>query len=551
MTERYGKLLRNAIWIGLLLLVAFPIQFTRYTDLAAEPATVLWTVRNAIQVTLMLAWGVSLKRRIMNKTVRRMLIAVAALLTFWLIVRLCKWEYTLGEMDTLGRYCWYGFYIPMVMVPLLGVFIVDHIGKAEHYHCPRWMMLLYIPGVLLILGVFTNDWHRLAFEFPKGIEYYNRHYTYGVVYYLVMAWFVALGFYFVVMLLRKCRVPGSKSFQKLPLVIMILAVVFWTVYCLGVRECDLTAIDCFIITMLLESAIQGGLIQANSGYDALFRMSAYPIQIIDHKGNICYCTENSTVPAASDILQARVAPVHKGDTVLYCQSIRGGFVLWQDNVEQINEATEKLAKRREELSRSNQLLAAELELQANRAKAEEMMRLYDQVNRDVMTQMTKVAELLQQAKSGVCDSRYALSKVCVLSAYIKRRGNLVFLQNQSSVPLRELEYCLRESLDNLRLYGTYTSMEANVSGEVPLQYICEVYDWFELVLEQCLDHITAVLVHLSGDNGALRLRLQIGCDGLVPESLSAAVPVQTAQVSCQIEDEDVIWNLCMSKGGDA
>lgn len=216
---------RFAITAVAALLIAFLIQFTKYLPWPAELLAALWTVRNGIHLTLMLMWCISLGRRIISKPVRHMLIAVGALLAFWLMVRTCKWEYLLSQQDLLGRYCWYGYYVPMILVPLLGVFIVDHIGKPEGYHCPVWMMLLYIPAGGIILGVFTNDLHQLFFTFPQGAENYNSIYGYSILYFIAVAWFVALGFYFVLMLLKKNRVPGSQGIQKLPVAIMSGAVV--------------------------------------------------------------------------------------------------------------------------------------------------------------------------------------------------------------------------------------------------------------------------------------------------------------------------------------
>lgn len=532
--------------VGALLLIAFLIQFTKYLPWPSELLTALWTVRNGIHLTLMLMWSISLGRRVVSKPVRHMLIAVAALLAFWLIVRTCKWEYILGPKDILGRYCWYGYYVPMILVPLLGVFIVDHIGKPESYYCPRWMMLLYIPAGLIILSVFTNDLHRLVFTFPAGIENYNGIYDYGVLYFIAMAWFVVLGFYFVMMLLKKSRVPGSRTFQTLPIAIMAGAVIFWLVYFLGLQDCDLTAINCLLITLLLEIAIQSGLIPANSHYYNLFRISICPMQIVDENGQVCYSSETAAIPSAQDILNARSGAVRNGDTVLYSQPISGGYVLWQDNVRQVNEVTEKLNGYRAELSQNNQLLKSELALKENRAKTEEMTRLYDRITGDVAPQLAKIDELLIKSKDELCSCRDLLAQVCVISAYIKRRGNLILLSNQSQkAPIRELEYCLRESLDNLRLSGVYTALTANVKSDAPITDICDAYDLFEAVIEGQLGRITAVMVYLSDRGGALRLRLQIGCD--VPVSPEMLPYVERFLV--EIEDEDITLELVLPEGG--
>lgn len=172
--------------------------------------------------------------------------------------------------------------IHITLIPLFGVFMIDHIGKPEDYRNPRWMNCLCIPAFAILVGIFTNDAHQLAFCFPKEIVLFDSEYGYGPIYFMAMAWFVLLGIYFVAMLLKKSRVPGRRGMQTLPAVIMGGAVVFWTLYCFGFfRGCDLTVVDCLIIGLLLESAVQSGLIPSNTNYQELFHASSVAAQIVN------------------------------------------------------------------------------------------------------------------------------------------------------------------------------------------------------------------------------------------------------------------------------
>ena len=146
-----------------------------------------------IFVALSFGWVISVRRRILDKRIRSYLISVGLLMSFWLAERTAKWFFV-SEFSDLCRYMWYAFYIPMILIPLLGVFITTYIGKPETYKMPRWLNLLYIPAFALILFVFTNDFHNLVFEFPNGIYYFNEHYEYGFGFYIVCAWFIVLGF---------------------------------------------------------------------------------------------------------------------------------------------------------------------------------------------------------------------------------------------------------------------------------------------------------------------------------------------------------------------
>lgn len=100
-------------------------------------------LRGVIHISLLINWCVSLKQRIMNAQVRRSLVAVSILMIFWLTAKVIKYEFIADRTFWLGRYIWYSYYIPMILIPLLGVFIIDHMGKPEGYRNPRWMNALY------------------------------------------------------------------------------------------------------------------------------------------------------------------------------------------------------------------------------------------------------------------------------------------------------------------------------------------------------------------------------------------------------------------------
>ena len=84
---------RIVIAIAGLLAIAF-ISRMIYEDLtSATMQAVMLTVRNSIHISLLFMWVVSLHRRLMNKNVRRLMLAVGALMLFWLIDKIVKWDF--------------------------------------------------------------------------------------------------------------------------------------------------------------------------------------------------------------------------------------------------------------------------------------------------------------------------------------------------------------------------------------------------------------------------------------------------------------------------
>ena len=349
MGKRDKKNILYAIGVASLLVIAYYSRaFHTQVD---EPILkmLLVMIRSVIQISLVIGWCSSVRTRIINKQVRHYLISVGILLAFWLVLRTCKWEFIAQNGTHLGRYLWYAYYIPMVFVPLLGVFIIDHIGKTENYKTPNSLKYLYIPATFLVTAVFTNDLHQLVFSFPKGFENCESDCIYHILYYITMAWFILLGIYFVVMLIKKSRVPSSKSFQKLPAVILGISIVFWILYCMHIVGGDLAAIDCIMIISLLESAIQSGLIPSNTNYNALFRSSTVSAQIVDSNYKPCMISGTATELTMDVMRSAEAKPVDLGDTILHSKAITGGYVLWEDDVKQINSLIEELRDTRERL----------------------------------------------------------------------------------------------------------------------------------------------------------------------------------------------------------
>ncbi len=508
-------------------------------------------IRSVIQISLVIAWCSSVRTRIINKQVRHYLIAVGILLAFWLILRTCKWEFIAQNGTHLGRYLWYSYYIPMVFVPLLGVFIIDHIGKAENYKTPNSLKYMYIPATFLVTAVFTNDLHNLVFSFPSGYQNSESDCIYHILYYITMAWFILLGIYFVVMLIKKSRVPGSKSFQKLPAVILCISIVFWVLYCLHIVGGDLAAVDCIIIILLLESAIQSGLIPSNTNYYELFRSSTVSAQIVDADYQPCMVSSAATKLTEDVMKSAESAPVNLGDTILHSKAIIGGHVLWQDDVKQINNLIEELRETQERLGENNELLRAELELKENRARTEEKSRLYDRIAKEVKAQLAKADELLKLAETDSKQTKSAIAKVSVICAYIKRRGNLLLLGEESNViSARELEYCIRESLDNFRLGNVFTSFDSRCDGQLMLKNAVVVFDFYESIVERLLDNATAILIHLDCKDGNIKMRLQIGCDTDIAEHTLLELSIPCGKVEWNIQDEDVTVTLFLSEGGE-
>ena len=541
----------TAITAAVLMAIAFVLRMI-YEDLPnAMLQSVMCLTRDSIHIALLFMWVVSLHRRLTNKNVRRLMLMVGILLLFWMIDKIVKWDFTGSVTHPLVRYLWYGFYVGMLFVPTLGAFIINYLGKPENYSHPKKLNYLLIPPLAMLLAVFTNDLHQKVFVFYNGFINFDLEYSYDWVYYIVMAWFIIMGFYFVLMMVLKSRVPGSRRLQKMPILIMLFAALFWIGYSMKLYNCDLTVMDCLIIVLLLESAIQSGLLPSNSQYQQLFDATTVPVQILDKDYQPHYVSAGA-LPVDEEILRrTEGGTVHLEDTLVNSAPINAGRVVWQDDITQLTELQERLQDTQEQLGEENTLLKAELELKEKRAKTEEQNRLYDRIAREVEPQLKKADALLQMIEKEPEKAHPLIAKVCVLGSYIKRRGNLLLLGEETEkIPSRELEYCIRESLENLSLGQVFVALNCKCEGRLPLECMVAAYDFYETMVEHLLDDITAMLVNLTCSEEKVVMNIQMGCTEGIAAQILSDVTVPFGSFTYEIMEEDVVINLVISKGGD-
>lgn len=540
----------TAICVVALLLIAFVFRMI-YEDLDnAMLQAIMLTVRNTIHISLLFLWVVSLHRRLMNKNVRRLMLAVGCLMLFWLIDKIVKWDFTGSVTHPLVRYLWYGFYVGMLFIPTLGAFIINYLGKSENYVHPAKLNYLLIVPTVLLGCVFTNDLHQKVFVFYNGFINFDMEYSYDWVYYVVMGWFIVMGFYFVVMMLLKSRVPGSRRLQKMPILIMCFAALFWIGYSMRLYSCDLTVTDILIIVLLLESAIQGGQLPSNTNYQQLFDATTIPVQIVDKDYQPHYVSNGALPVSEEDLRNSASGTVHLKNSLLSSAAINGGRVVWEDDISRLNALQQQLQDALEQLGEENVLLQAELEVKEQRAKADEKNRLYDRIAEEVEPQLIKTDELIRRIEAEPENKRTLLAKVCVLGSYIKRRGNLLLLgEDARRIPARELEYCIRESLENLRLGNVFTSLNAACDGDLLLEHIVAAYDFYETMAERLLDEITAMMVNLTCQNGMIRMNIQMGCTEEIAHQVWENVSLPYGKFVYEIMDEDVVIDLVITEGG--
>ena len=321
-------------------------------------AICLSSLRPFIYIGLYLVWAISFKRELSKRNPVVCLIMVAVMMVFWMLVRMCKFEIPY-EMPTALRYAWYLYYIPMVLLPTVSLYLAFYIRQPENYKLPERRCLLFCPALFLIGIVLTNDLHQLVFTFPEGrlgeaASYEVGVYGYGAMYYAIVAWDLGCLLAALLIILLRCRKIKNRKMLWMPFGAYGLSVVYGIAYYLNLpfgnifKRYD----GCIMpfVCLIIESCIQCGLIPSNTGYAQLFAASTISAQITDQSGKCIYQSQDSECIAPEIVRQVVQCPIMLENGIrLSGKPILGGYVLWKENLSELQEIVRELEDRKEEL----------------------------------------------------------------------------------------------------------------------------------------------------------------------------------------------------------
>lgn len=511
-------------------------------------------LRSFIFISLFAAWGASLYNRIIQTRIRCYMSAIALLMIFWFIIRTLKYYFISAELyPGIVRHLWYMYYLAMLYIPLLAVYVAMSIGETEDSHLPMKAALLYIPTLFLFLLVITNDLHEFVFIFPENAAVRtDNDYSYGVGYYIVNAWMLFCALSMLYVMSKKRRIAESKKLifiPCIPIIALLLYLIFyssgapWLRFILG----DVTAVICLMYAATLELCIQFGFIQANTNYMELFCASTAGAQITDKDYHVLLSSAAAKNLDTKTLAKTKNESVMlKGGVRLSGAPIKKGHVVWTEDISPLLKVLEELQEAKENLEDSNKILEEEQALKKREAHIMEQDRLYNIIQHDTAHQICLMDTMIKQAETADGDEkRKLLQKMLVIGAYLKRRSNLVFLADKSSMlDANELVLTIGESMDNLEVLGISCGFRTELTEPVLAYQIIAMYDFFENVMERTLDRICSITVYAGKRDGSLFLNINTDSTADFSDFVSDNVNVE--------RDEDNEWKLTlrMNTGGD-
>lgn len=498
-------------------------------------------IRAALYLLLFSLWGFSIDRRIIQTQALHCLRLTAALMLVWLVLRTLKYEVVTDL--TVVRYIWYLYYLPLLFIPLLGVYIALSLGKSDEFRLTgRIGALAIIPSTLFLL-VITNDLHQQMFAFSSGVpgEPDNSSYTHGPVYFCCLGWMVICLFFSLILLLKKSRVPCVKKKKIIPFVIGCATVIYGILYLLGLPAVrwwfgDMNVMFCLLYAAIYESCIRCRMIQSNTGYVELFEATTLAACIADRNGNIVLRSRaaDEDMVCPQDGLQI----IRSNGIRISSAPISGGYAVWQDNVEPLTELRAKLSENKTKIKNNKEKLLEAYLIQKKLNELTEKNRIYDELETKYGKQIVRIGQLLKQCEGAEpVEIQNLLKRILLLDTYIKRGANLYFLSLEYEfLPQQELRLTVDEAVGAMTVCGTECSVVYHTTKPMLSSEVVRLLDLLKLVAETTIPGLYSLFISVS--------------DSEMDLSVECAVDLSIlASSNVTIRQEDGLWLIRTLIGG--
>lgn len=490
-------------------------------------------IRTVLYLLLFTLWGFSLDRRIIQRQALHCLRLTAALMLLWLILRTLKYSVVTGP--AAGRYIWYLYYLPMLFLPLLGVYIALSMGKSEDYRLSRGTGMLSIIPAALFLLVITNDLHQQVFAFKSGVPGLpvSGTYSYRPLYFICLGWMVVCMAFSLVCLFRKSRIPSGEGKRITPFVLGCAMLLYSILYLSGIPAVrwwfgDMNVMFCLLYAAIYESCIRCRMIPSNTGYVELFEASTLAACIADRSGRIVLRSR----AAGKDITcpQEGQRIVRPDGMRISSAPISGGYAVWQDNVRQLAELRTRLNANKEKMERNKKKLKDAYLVQKSLHELTEKNRIYNELEEKHSRQTAQMRQMLARCeRAGPAKRRSLLKKVLLLGTYIKRSANLYFLCSEYQwLPQQEMRLTVDEAVRALTACGTECGVIYRTTEPMRASEVVRLFDLLEIVAETTVDDLRSLFISVS--DSAMDLSVECAAD------LSAI-----ASPEVTVRQEDGLW----------
>ncbi len=396
------------------------------------------------------------------------------------------------------------------------------IDKPEkHTLPPKWWRYMAVFITFLIVLVFTNDLHGLVLNLDLSRIDWDVNYSYGLGYYLIL--FVCMGnlvAVFSILVQKSIRNPRKKGFI-LPLLIFILFGIYNYKYIIRdpfIYETDLTIITGIFAMLMFETSIRSGLIPVNTKYVDLFTRSPLKMQLVNRGGEIALASAAAVIInkfTIEKVIESAPEPIIiGGNSLLFANSIPGGYALWEEDIGKIYELQNEIKKSTQLLIEANSILSEEEKIKRSINEKNAKKELMDQLETEIAESLSDLSTMIYELPDSVNKSEKTTS-IALLLCYIKRRCNLFFREKETNI--MDVNKLIGY-LDELSEISNYCNVEVVTINDIKKNFNIRdatlfydfFYEFIDLAVQICCTH---VIVHLREEKDSITMAL-LTSDGL-------------------------------------
>ena len=479
-----------------------------------------------IYLGILAYWTVSVINRVSDKNIRTGLVTTIILMSAVMVLKLIKYNVVYDK--TAERYLWYAYYIPQCLAPAVLFLTVIKMARKSGKKLSKYWDFLFLAAILLIVFVFTNDFHEQVFSFAEGLQNANKVYKWEWGYYVILGWIAGLYLINGVLLFIKCQISHCRKKAWIPLVLFIFCLI-----CCILRELlnplfiKMPETVVFSVVIVCESLIIIGFIPSNTDHAKFFDVADVSAVIADSDFYPALSSKDAPDVTREQALKAFISGeiALSKDLILKAKPITGGEVYWTEDMSVINKINDNLAEINAALAEEVDLISAENRIKEQHSKIEEQNNLYKNIFDIARPRLKKIEKCLADAETDE-EKDAALRLAVIYGVFLKRRSNLTLTESNGKIGLSELVYALRESADALTFCNVYSSVFMSGDGDFSAGKIELVFEFFEECIGRALPDLSACMVRLSVKDGMLSCRIAL-------DNVKAAISEKWRKSDCE------------------
>ena len=470
----------------------------RYLPEDALRSYLVW----AVYMLLLFGWQYTISTKITQKTMRTHLTAQNIVSILYLTVRFIQDAFLYVNIPWM-RFTGYFINIAAIFIPLFGLYGSFYLGKADDYRISKKWYLLLIPACLSSVLALTNDLHHFFYYIVPNEPQPNLYFHPYIGTYIVHIWalsMIAYQVYFIYQ--RNGTTKSDPLYRKLipfyePILLFLFSIPYAaTAYVVRFELVEYSAGLIFIIVLCWQLYILTGLIPVNTQYEEVFRRSTVAMQILSSNDERIAVSENAAeiTPAMLEALKQNQHFSVMEDVIMHLHQIPDGYMVWQTDLSQINQALRELQRLNAELEEEQDLLAQEIRVQSDEASVQARNNIYDCLSSEVAGQLVLLTALLSNESLSTDD----WNCICLIGTYIKRFCNLqLTYQEQQMIPISDLAISLQDMAKCMKNIGIRTSLDFCPISNLGPELILLIMKTLEEILEEADFRLTSVAIQIS------------------------------------------------------